>query len=162
MSVSPAELDVDILAARIREQVARRGVRRFVIDTVAVVEQEIPFRSRTLRYLSSLLDYLRENGVTTILTQDSAAFDGGGISQSTAAMLADNLLVLRLVEYRNSLYRILSVRKMRQSGFDAGLREFRIEAGSVRVLSVAESASGILGGITAQEQRETRMTRRNR
>jgi len=162
MSVSPAELDVDVLAARIREQVEGRGIRRLVIDTVAVVEQEIPFRSRTLRYLSSLLDYLREHGVTTVLTQDSAAFDGGGMSQSIAAMLADNMLVLRLVEYRNSLYRILSVRKMRQSGFDAGLREFRIEAGIVRVLPVAESVPGILDGIITQEQREARMTRRNK
>ena len=52
------------------------------------------------------------------------------------------------------LSRILSVLKMRQSGFDPGLREFRIDDGSIRVLPVGESGIGVLSGIAAQERRD--------
>ncbi len=160
--VPPATLDVDILAAAIRERVEARGIRRLAIDPMAAVEQEIPFARRAPRYVSSLLDYLREHGVTTLLTQESAAFDGGRIAEASAAVLSDNLVVLEWVEYQGRLYRILSVRKMRQSAFDPGLREFRIEAGRVRVLTMAESGIATMGGMEAQEQQETRLTRRNR
>ncbi len=44
---------------------------------------------------------------------------------------------------------------MRQSGFDPGLREFRIDDGDIRVLPVAESGIGVLSGIAAQERRES-------
>ena len=158
----PTALDVDILAAAIRGRVEALGIRRAAIDPMAVVEQAIPFANRAPRYLSSLLDYLRERGVTTILTQESGAFEGGRVAEALAAVLADNLLVLQWVEYKGRLYRILSVRKMRQSAFDAGLREFRIEDGRVRVLTLAESGIATMGGIAAQEERETRLTQRNR
>lgn len=161
-TVSPAAVDVDILAATMRERVERLGIRRVVIDTIAVVEHEITFPTRAPRYMASLLDYLRAHGVTTVLTQESAAFDGGGMGATVAAILADNMLVLRWIEYQNQPFRILSVRKMRQSAFDAGLREFRIEAGHVRVLPIEESGAAVIGGITVQEQREARIARRNR
>jgi circadian clock protein KaiC len=160
--VPPATLDVDILAAAIRERVETRGIRRAVIDPAAVLEQEILFPGRAPRYLSSLLDYLREHGVTTLLTQESGAFEGGRVADTLPAVLSDNLLILQWVEYEGRLYRILSVWKMRQSAFDPGLREFRIEDGRVRVLTLEESGLARMGGIAAQEERETRLTRRNR
>ncbi len=158
----PATLDVDILATEIRRRVEGLGIRRAVIDSMAVVEQAIPFARRAPRYVAALLDYLRERGVTTLLTQESSAFDGGRIAEAPAAVLSDNLAVLQWVEYRGRLYRILSVRKMRQSAFDPGLREFRIEDGRVRVLTLEESGIATMGGIAAQEERETRLTRRDR
>ena len=39
---------------------------------------------------------------------------------------------------------------MRQSAFDAGLREFRIEAGRVRVVAMEESGIATMGGMAAQ------------
>lgn len=159
---SLAKLNVDILAANIRERVESLGIKRIVIDSVVAVEQGIPFRNRASRYISSLLDYLRGHEVTTILTQESSAFDGGRMGDALAAMFADNLLVLQWVEYEDRLFRILSVRKMRQSAFDPGLREFRIAEGRIQVLPVEESGITLMRGITEQEQREARIARRNR
>jgi len=152
--LSPATVDVDILATTIRERVEALGIRRLVIDTIAVVEAEIPFPDRGPRYLASLLDYLREHGVTSVLTQESNAFGGGRLRGELAAILADNLIMLRWGEYRNQRVRTLSVRKMRHSAFDTAVHEYRIEDGAIRVLPVGESAAGVLAGITAQEQRE--------
>jgi KaiC/GvpD/RAD55 family RecA-like ATPase len=87
------------------------------------------------------------------MTQESNAFDGG-VGESLGAVFADNLIRLRSVVYHDQLYRVLSIQKMRQSGFDPGLREFRIEEGAIRVLPVAESGIGVLSGIAAQERHE--------
>jgi len=158
---SSAAVDVDILATTIREHVMQRGICRLVIDTIAVVEAAIPFPDRGPRYMASLLDYLREHGVTSMLTQESNAFGGGQLGEELAAMLSDNLILLRWVQYANQSVRILSVRKMRHSAFDTAVREYHIEGGAIHVLPVAESAAGVLTGITAQEQREEHRTREN-
>ncbi len=162
LTVSPAEVDVDILAAAVRERVEHRGIRRLVIDPVSVVEGAIPFPARGPRFMASLLDYLRAHDATTLLTQESVRFGGGRLGEAVAAVLSDNLISLRWVEYRNRLMRILSVQKMRGSAFDTTLREYQIENGDIRVLPLVESAEGVVAGITAQEQHEGRRTRQNR
>ncbi len=162
LHTSPAVVDVDILAAILRDRVESLGIRRLVIDPIAVVEAEIPFRQRAPRYLASLFDYLREHGVTVIVTQESSVSGTGVVGDAMAATLVDSIVLLQWVEYRNTLVRILSVRKMRQSGFDTTLREYRIADGTVRVLPIEESGTAVLEGITAQEQRENRHVRQNR
>ena len=161
LTLSAADVDVDILATTIREHVVQRGIRRLVIDTIAAVEAAIPFPDRGPRYMASLLDYLREHGVTSMLTQESNAFHGGRLGGELAAMLSDNLIMLRWVQYANQSVRILSVRKMRHSAFDTTVREYHIAGDAIHVLPVAESAAGVLTGITAQEQREEHRTREN-
>jgi KaiC/GvpD/RAD55 family RecA-like ATPase len=64
------------------------------------------------------------------------------------------------VEFGDRLVRVLSVRKMRQSAFDTGLREYRIEAGGVRVVPLAESEAEVVAGIAARERRTVRQNRR--
>lgn len=159
---SPATVDVDILATHIRRRVEEMGIRRAAIDSIAVLEQEVPFPKRAPRYVSSLLDYLREHGVTTILIHESGALDSGRVADALPALLSDNLVIPRWVEYRGRQYRIVSVQKMRQSAFDPGLREFRIADGQVRVLPLAESGIETMDSIVAQEERERRIARRNR
>jgi circadian clock protein KaiC len=151
LCLAPVELEVDVFAAMLRERVERLGIRRIVVDSNAAVEVAILEPNRAAGFFTSLINYLREHDVTSVMTQESNAF-AGGIGESLGAVLADNLIKLRSIEYRNQLYRILSVLKMRQSGFDPGVREFRIEEGVIRVLPVAESEIGVLNGIAAQER----------
>ncbi len=153
LCVAPVEMEVDVLAATLRNHVERLSIRRLVIDSNAAVQGAILEPNRAPGFFASLINYLREHDVTTIMTQESDSFDGG-LGESIGAVFADNLIRLRSVEYRSQMYRILSILKMRQSGFDPGLREFRIEDGLVRVVPVDESGVGVLTGIAAQEQRE--------
>lgn len=145
------------------EQIAveRLGIQRLVIDSVATVEVAILEPNRAPGYFASLINDLREHDVTSVMTQESSAFDDG-MGETLGAALADNLIRLRLAEYGSHPYRILSILKMRQSGFDPGLREFRIAEDAVRVLPVEESGIGILTGIAAQEGRVSRAKRHDR
>lgn len=155
LCLAPVELEVDVFAAIVRNRVEHLGIRRLVIDSNAAVEAAILEPNRAPGFFASLINYLRERDVTSVMTQESNAFDGA-IGESLGAMLADNLLRMRTIEYQNRLYRILSILKVRQSGFDPGLREFRIEDGNIRVLPVEESGLGVMSGITAQEHRAHR------
>ena len=157
LCLAPVELEVDVFAAMLREHVERLGIRRLVIDSIASVEAAILEPHRAPGFFASLINYLRERNVTSVITQESNAFDGSP-GESLGAILADNLIRIRSIEYQNRLYRIISILKMRQSGFDPSLREFRVEDGTIRVVPVEESGIAVMGGITAREQRTMRRT----
>lgn len=158
LCLAPVELEVDVLAATVRNRVEGLGIRRFVIDSIAAVEVAILEPNRGPGFFASLINYLRERDVTSVMTQESIAFDGG-IGEALGAVLADNLIRLRSVEYHNRLRRVLSVLKMRQSAFDPSLREFRIDEGVIRVLPIDESGADAMGGIAVQEGRAARAGR---
>jgi circadian clock protein KaiC len=157
LCLAPVELEVDMFAAMLRDRVERLGIRRLVIDSMASVEAAILEPHRAAGFFSSIMNYLRERNVTSIMTQESNVFDGG-LGESLGAVLADNLIRLRSIECQNRLYRIFSIMKMRQSGFDSSLREFSIENGTIRVVPLEESGIAVMGGITAREQRTMRRT----
>ncbi len=157
LCLAPVELEVDMFAAIVRNRVEHLGIRRLVIDSNAAVEAAILEPNRAPGFFASLMNYLRERDVTSVMTQESNAFDGG-LGESLGAVLADNLIRVRSIEYQNRLYRIISILKMRQSGFDPSLREFRIEDGSIRVVPAEESGIAVMGGIAAREQRTMRRT----
>jgi circadian clock protein KaiC len=160
LCLAPVELEVDVFAAMVRDRVERLGIRRLVIDSIAAVEIAILEPNRGPGFFASLINYLREHDVTSVMTQESDAFDGG-IGEALGVVLADNLIRLRSVEYHNRLRRVLSILKMRQSAFDPTLREFRIDEGVIRVLPIEESGADILGGIATQEGRAARAGRRD-
>ena len=66
--------------------------------------------------------------------------------------------------FRGELHRILTILKLRFSDHDPALREFRIRtADGLRVLGRFESATGVLEGITQdQEQAAPRAEERSR
>ncbi|MCA1723933.1 MAG: hypothetical protein LC748_06745, partial [Thermomicrobia bacterium] len=128
LCLAPVEIEVDIFAAMVRNRVERLGIRRLVIDSTASVEVAILEPHRAPGFFASFINYLRERDVTSVMTQESNAFDSS-LGESLGVVLADNLIHFRSIEYRNQMYRIMAIRKMRQSGFDPSLREFRIRDG---------------------------------
>jgi circadian clock protein KaiC len=54
--------------------------------------------------------------------------------------------LLRHVEHRSQLHRLLSIVKLRDSAYDASVREFLIADHGLRVADTFETADQILGG----------------
>ncbi len=144
--VAPVEMEVDVVAAGMRERVERLGIQRLVIDSVVELENAILEPNRAPNFFASLMNYTHARAVTTVLTRESAAVVGPDITlrQSIVTVLAENLLVLRVIEYRNRQYRTIAVAKMRQSAFDPTLHELRIERDRIRVLAPGESNRTVL------------------
>jgi circadian clock protein KaiC len=91
---------------------------------------------------------LRNLGATSVFIREIAQITAPSLdfSDTPISVTADNLLFCRHVELRGRLHRILSVLKMRESGFDPYVREFVVTDAGIRVLDPVNSAEGLLTG----------------
>jgi circadian clock protein KaiC len=144
------DLETDRVTDLVSRDVEARGVRRLVVDSVAELERGIGSEERKAGFLSALVSYLRGGDVTTVLTLDIPAVVGTALdlTGTPVSVLAENLLVLRPVEYRGRLRRVLSVLKMRFSDHDRAIYEYAITAGrGLEVAGPAPLGEGLLTGI---------------
>jgi circadian clock protein KaiC len=139
----------DGLAHRLLEAVSRRGVRRLFLDGLGAFIEASVEPGRTSRFFSVLLNELRTRGVTTLYTMETRDLVGPGIEMPVTGMssVVESLIALRYLEYQSRSRRLLSVVKVRDSGFDPALREFVIADGSGIALTGAfEGAEDLLSG----------------
>jgi len=63
------------------------------------------------------------------------------------SVFAENLLLLRQVEYRGRLHRVLSVFKMRFSGYEPSIHELTVTPGrGIQIVGPAPLGEGLLTG----------------
>lgn len=144
------DLDADRIAALIARDIEERGVRRLMIDSLAEVERGVLAPDRRTDFLSALVTYLRDLGVTTYVTLDITSVVGPSLefANTPLSVLAENFIVLRLAEYMNRLHRLMAVLKMRFSHYGPTLYEYSITAGrGITLVGPAPSAIGLLTGI---------------
>jgi circadian clock protein KaiC len=144
---APEERLLDQLADRLLEAVRRRKVRRLVIDGLAGFKKAL--RSRPIEpFFAALVAELRGQGVTSICTAEVAEIIGPTITTPLAGLsdVTDNHILLRFLEVGASLYRMLSILKVRDSDFDAGLRQFTITGGGIEIAADHRSAEFITSG----------------
>jgi circadian clock protein KaiC len=95
--------------------------------------------------------HLRTLGVTIIFSVELPSLFSPTIDLpahiSGIADVVDNLLFLRYVELQSQLYRLISIIKMRESGYDSANREFRITDQGIDVAPTFNSAQAILMGM---------------
>src|SRR5207245_7007022 len=122
------------------------GARRLGIAGLGALEQTVADADRRHGFLAALSVRLRFAGVTTVFTKEVAKIAGTELdfSDTPIAILAENLLLLRYVELRGRIHRILSVLKMRDSRYETDLREFEITDQALRILAPLRSVEGLL------------------
>ena len=145
----PTEDILDALGNRLLEAVRRRGVKRLVIDGLLGFQEIAADRPhRTGRFLTALANELRVLNVTTVYTAETRNLIGGVIEGPTIgrSTIAEKLILLRYVELKSQLRRLISIVKMRDSDFESSLREFRITATGIEIADTFDSAEAILSG----------------
>ncbi len=77
-------------------------------------------------FLTALTNELRVLGVTTAYTMEVADIIGPTIRApiSDLSSVAENLILLRFIELRSRLYRLISILKVRDSDFDPSLHQY--------------------------------------
>ena len=164
----PTEDILDALGNRLVEAVRRRRVKRLVIDGLLGFQEIAADRPHRIgRFLTALANELRVLNVTTFYTAETRNLIGGVIEGPTIGLstIAENLILLRYVEIRSQLRRLISVVKMRDSDFDSSLREFRITAAGIELAQTFDSAEAILSGfpqLTTEELPADKAARRPR
>lgn len=149
----PVELDADVVAHHLIVALDRSRARRLIVDSVAELERAVVESSgaeRVPNYMAVLLAALRARGVTLLALREApkAVSAHVEVSADSLSVLAENVLHLQEVTFRNEVRRVLTVVKMRFSSFDPTLREFRIAPpDSFKVVEPAETGADALLGI---------------
>jgi circadian clock protein KaiC len=121
-----------------------------MIDSVAELDHTFSDHMRAPDFFAALADYPRAHEVATYLTLNIPKIVGQelDLTDSAVAMLVENVALLRYVEYRGRLQRMLSVLKMRTSAHYGVLRIYEIADGiGIRLLGDAPPTRGLLTGI---------------
>lgn len=144
----PGEDEADEIVDELLEQVREMGATRLVLDGISELEAAIVDPVRVRAFLTAFIIRLRVAGVTSIFVKEVATVTGPELdfSDTPISATAENVLFLRYVEMGGSLHRLVSVLKMRESGYDQSLREYRIDEEGVRVLEPFRSVEGLLTG----------------
>ncbi len=143
----PTDGLLDAYGERLLENVRRRGVRRLFIDGLGAFQSAAFEPVRLNQYLTALMNELRALGVTTVYALALPDIIGPHI-QAPAGELAipsDNLVLMRYVEVRSRLHRILSIIKVRNNDFDPTLYEYVTTSEGLRIGGVLEGAEMVPG-----------------
>jgi circadian clock protein KaiC len=158
------ENSLDVLAAQLVRAIEEQSIQRVFMDGLQGLQAMTTYPERLNRFLTALSNELRIRQITTIYTIEirdvlspTVVVPIDGLSA-----LADNLILLRQVELRSQLYRLLSILKVRASDYDTAIREFQITNRGIEVATTFESADAILTGIARTTHARPVQRRRKR
>jgi len=143
---------LDRLAHQLLDAVRRRGVKRLVIDGIAGFQQAVVEPERIVRFWSALSNELRALGATTLHTVEMPELIGADLRMPVNGIpaLAEVMVLLRYVELRSRLYRLVSLFKVREGAFDPTIREFAITDAGIVVGEPFEGVEAVLSGLARE------------
>jgi len=145
---APIEGVLDAVVERVLRAVVDHKVTRLCFDGLHGFRHNAEYPDRTRTVFSAFADELSRRGVTTLFTIETSDLVGSQIEIPIdgVSALADNIVLLRHVELRSQLYRLLSIVKVRDRSYDGGIREFQITDRGVVVADTFDTAEQILTG----------------
>lgn len=161
----PTDDLLDAYGERLLRTVHQRKIRRLFIDGLGAMQDAAgaePGRIGT--FLTALMNEMRVLGVTTLYTLEVPEIMGPAILSPIGdlSILAENLILLRFVEVRSRLYRLISLLKVRDSDFDLTLHEYTTSSRGLVVEPSSESAERIMTAHLRQMEGELVVSRRPR
>jgi circadian clock protein KaiC len=145
----PLEHMLDSLAEQLLEKIREHEQprRRLFLDGVEGFRAATVYADRLPRFLSAFTNQLRALDVTAVMTEELPLFRSEiDMPNPELANVVETVILLRYVELRSQLYRLLSIMKMRESRYDTSIREFKITDHGLEVAASFESAEAILTG----------------
>lgn len=127
--VYPLQYSPGEFLLRVRRAV-ESGVRMMVIDSVNGIVRAMVQEPSAINYLHDLVAYLRNNGITNVLTVSQPGvldvFTPGPFDVNT---LADTIVLLRYFEARGQVRKAISVTKRRSGTHESTIRELMLGPG---------------------------------
>ncbi len=145
----PLEHMLDALAEQLLERIKaeEQPRRRLFIDGIEGFRAASVYPDRMPRFLSAFCNQLRTLDVTAVISEELALFRPEiDMPNPELANVVETVILLRYVELRSQLYRLMSIMKMRESRYDTSIREFKITDNGLAVAASFESAEAILTG----------------
>lgn len=139
------QFGLDELGARLLDEVTRIGAQRVVIDSLDGFRQAAVDPTRTIRFLTALLNELRARQVTTILIDETTKPSGPEMEMRVEGVsaLVENLFLLEYMTVGKKLRRLLSIVKQRASAHETTAREFFLTNRGIEIAPNARSAAEV-------------------
>lgn len=155
---------LDDLGGHLLDAVRRRDVRRLFIDGLGGFMVAAGAAERLGPFLAALLNELRARGVTVVCSAETIELVGHDVTEPIRGLsvLVENLVLLRVVEGPTRPRRLLSVLKVRGSGFDPTSRELLITPQGARLAGGVADAAMIPGGLGMAPEDAPRPARRGK
>jgi circadian clock protein KaiC len=148
----PVEGVIDELGESLIETVRKTRAQRLFLDGMEGFERAADFPERLSHVYSAIAHELERLGVTTIYTTEMRELFARSIEVPINGLSAatQNIILLRHIEHRAAMLRVLAILKVRDDDYDARMREFRITDAGIRLLDtfVAESSVASGGGVS--------------
>lgn len=134
----PEAMPIESYLKKIRRLVEDVKPKRIVIDSLTPLARAVD-EQRFRRFVVALNSFLKAHGVTTIVNYTTdAAIATSVAAESDMAVVADNILVMRMAEAAGSMERTIAVTKSRASAHDKQVRRYVITGKGMRVLADGE------------------------
>lgn len=145
---APVEGVLDAVVERVLRAIVDHKITRLCFDGLHGFRHHAEYPERTRTVFSALCTELTRRGVTSLFTLETTDLVASEIHIPIdgVSALADNIILLRHVELRSQLYRLISILKVRDHAYDGAIREFRITDRGVSVADTFDSAEQILTG----------------
>lgn len=153
----PTDDLLDAYGERLLAAVRRRNVRRLFIDGLGGFTKAAVEPARMDHFFTALANELRVLGVTTLYSLEVPDILGPAIRipVDDISSIAENMVLLRFIELRSNLHRLISILKVRNSNFDPSLHEYRITHSGLSIDATSDSAEAILSCVDLSAEQST-------
>lgn len=154
-SVIPESMGAEEHLMQIIAETEQFKPQHMVLDALSAVER-FGGKQAAFDYMIRLLNFLKERGITLILTNQTSGNDAQlEITGSGVSSLIDTVVFIRYKQEDGELNRTIQVLKSRGSAHSNQIREFVISTSGLDIIDVYVGQSGVMTG-TARKIQEAK------
>ena len=154
ISMMPESQGVEEHLMTVFELIENFQPHHVIVDAISAVER-MGTKQTAFDYVFRLIDVCKTKGITSLLTNMVTAIDNSReITGMELSSLIDTVILLRLIDVRGEMNRILLVMKSRGMNHLNQWREFMLTSSGVVIPDVYKGRGGILTGAARLEQEE--------
>lgn len=134
----------DFLAERLLDIVRSKNQRpcRLFIDGISGFRRALVYQNRSSQFLAAIMNELRSLGATIIMAEEIDVYTSGReIPMSDLGSISDNMILLRYLESKSELKRLLSIIKTRGTDYESVIHQFTISSKGIEVLDPLPTAT---------------------
>ncbi|MBA9077128.1 circadian clock protein KaiC [Rufibacter quisquiliarum] len=144
VSTYPEVCSLEDHLINIQELVKEFKPDRIALDSISALTRN-PSEKGFQEFVVALTNFLKHDGVTTMLTATTHMLTGGAsITEGDIATITDTIILLRYVELTGEMQRSITVLKMRGSRHDASIRQILIDEEGMQIGRPITGISGLL------------------
>jgi circadian clock protein KaiC len=151
LQIDPAEVSPGQFSSMVRKAVEEDGSTFIVVDSLNAYLKAMPGENFLQLQMHELLNYLNQQGVTTLLVLGQHGLIGDVQPDVDLSYLSDAILLFRYFEAKGEVRSAVSVVKSRTSAHERTIREFRLDASGLTVGEALTDFQGVLTGLPSYQ-----------